>query len=192
MPSSGGIGGTTFGALSSIGSDLSVSVSFNLANELLDAAQQEQLADDELIALVFGFSVIVSAIRSRLRMLIEHRRLSLIKKVEKHVQDLDVDEILGYRTRFPTTPSLEENELRLRVHELLEKEALQKLEERRSVLDFVAELSSIIQRIALAVSTQLLAASVRSQQPSRFVRSLSLVGLACFFVFVESVSNRHF
>ena len=31
----GGVGGTTFGMLSSIGSDLSVSVSFNIASELL-------------------------------------------------------------------------------------------------------------------------------------------------------------
>ena len=32
----GGVGGSTFGTLSSIGSDLSVSVSFNIANELLE------------------------------------------------------------------------------------------------------------------------------------------------------------
>ena len=44
----GGVGGTTFGALSSIGSDLSVSVSFNIARELLSAAGDEQLSEDEL------------------------------------------------------------------------------------------------------------------------------------------------
>ena len=48
----GGVGGTTFGTLSSIGSDLSVSVSFNIAHELLDAAEDEQLAADELRALL--------------------------------------------------------------------------------------------------------------------------------------------
>ena len=65
----GGVGGTTFGTLSSIGSDLSVSVSFNIANELLEAAHDEQLSEDELISLVLGFAIIFSAISGELRRL---------------------------------------------------------------------------------------------------------------------------
>jgi len=71
-----------------------------------------------------------------------------------------------------------------------EREALSKLSERRSVLDFAMLAVEIIQRILVAVSIQLLAASVRSQQPSRMVRMVSLSGLAVFFVFVESLTHR--
>ena len=48
----GGTGGTTFSLLSSIGSDLSVSVSFNIARELLEGANDLQMGEDELIGLV--------------------------------------------------------------------------------------------------------------------------------------------
>jgi len=34
------------------------------------------------------------------------------------------------------------------------------------------------------------AASVRAQQQERVVRTVSLIGLAIFFVFVESLTNR--
>ena len=71
-----------------------------------------------------------------------------------------------------------------------ERSALAKLQDRRSALDFGALIVSICQRIFLAISIQLLAASVRTQQPSRLVRTISLVGLAVFFVFVESLTHR--
>ena len=71
-----------------------------------------------------------------------------------------------------------------------ERAALAKLQDRRSVLDFASLLVSICSRILIAISIQLLAASVRAQQQSRVVRTVSLIGLAVFFVFVESLSNR--
>ena len=71
-----------------------------------------------------------------------------------------------------------------------ERSALAQLQDRRSALDFGALIVSICQRIVLAISIQLLAASVRTQQPSRLVRTISLVGLAVFFVFVESLTHR--
>ena len=49
-------------ALSSIGSDLSFAVSFAIANELLAAAREEQIADSELVAIVLLISVCVAAL----------------------------------------------------------------------------------------------------------------------------------
>ena len=147
----GGVGGTTFGTLSSIGSDLSVSVSFNIANELLLAANDEQLSEDELIGLVLGFTVVFAAVQARLALMLAKRR----ERAEAG-----------------------------------SKEELRELKDPHSMLDFAYLLVSIAQRIGVAISVQLLAQSVRTQQPSRLVRVVSLVGLATFFVFVESLTNR--
>ena len=64
------------------------------------------------------------------------------------------------------------------------------LSDKRSILHFLHLLVSICQRIAVAIAVQLLAASVRGQQPSRLVRTVSLVALAAFFVFVEAMTHR--
>lgn len=181
----GGVGGTTFGTLSSIGSDLSVSVSFTIASELLDAAKDEQIAADELISLVLGFAIIFSALRSRLNKTLAGRRKSVIGKARSvarlrvaELKKLHGDDALG--TLF--TDAF--------VH-AAEHAAVNELDTKRSGLDFVALVVDILQRIFVAISIQLLAASVRSQQESRLVRTVSLVGLAIFFVFVESLTTRH-
>ena len=72
-----------------------------------------------------------------------------------------------------------------------EQAAVNELATKRSGLDFLALVVNILQRILVAISVQLLAASVRAQQQSRLVRTVSLIGLAIFFVFVESLTNRH-
>ena len=69
--------------------------------------------------------------------------------------------------------------------------AVSELATKRSGLGFLALVVNILQRILVAISVQLLAASVRSQQESRLVRTVSLIGLAIFFVFVESLTTRH-
>lgn len=72
-----------------------------------------------------------------------------------------------------------------------ERAAVEELKHKRSSLDFLALLVSINQRILVAISVQLLAASVKAQQPSRLVRTVSMIGLAVFFVFLESLTGRH-
>ena len=80
--------------------------------------------------------------------------------------------------------------------ESLEADAVQaelaRQSESRGLIDFLYLLVSICQRICVAISVQLLAASVRAQQPSRLVRTVSLIGLATFFVFVESLTHQKF
>ena len=98
----GGVGGTTFGALSSIGSDLSVSVSFNIASELLSAANDEQLSEDELIGLVLGFTIVFSALQARLASELSKRKFkvaadakasarSQVRKLRDRLLDSDKD-----------------------------------------------------------------------------------------------------
>ena len=70
-----------------------------------------------------------------------------------------------------------------------EQAAVTELATKRSGLDFLALVVNILQRILVAISVQLLAASVRAQQQSRLVRTVSLIGLAIFFVFVESLTT---
>ena len=180
----GGVGGTTFGTLSSIGSDLSVSVSFNIANELLEAAHDEQLAADELISLVLGFAIICTAVQSRLNKALDDRRKSAIASARKRAQE----EVASIRERLgPDVATLFDQQF---VH-AAEHAAVNELATKRSGLDFLALVVNILQRILVAISVQLLAASVRAQQQSRLVRTVSLIGLAIFFVFVESLTNRH-
>ena len=180
----GGVGGTTFGMLSSIGSDLSVSVSFNIARELLDAANDEQIAPDELISLVLGFAIIFSAVQSRLNKTLDDRRRSAITKARSGAQERvsALKKLHGEVLADIFTEGF--------VH-AAEHAAVNELATKRSGLDFLALVVNILQRILVAISVQLLAASVRSQQQSRIVRTVSLIGLAIFFVFVESLTTRH-
>lgn len=189
----GGVGGTTFGALSSIGSDLSVSVSFNIARELLSAANDEQINEDELIGLVLGFTIVFAALQARLSTELDRRRVRLVADAKQAARD----RVMSLRAQL-TVAGGENGVLLQRVTEEFEESfvneagrvAVEKLADRRSILDFLFLLVSICQRITVAISVQLLAASVKAQQPSRLVRTVSLVGLATFFVFVESLTHR--
>jgi len=49
-------------ALSALGGDLTFSVSWSVASELLDAAREAQLGEAELIAIVLGLSIVLSAL----------------------------------------------------------------------------------------------------------------------------------
>ena len=180
----GGVGGTTFGMLSSIGSDLSVSVSFNIARELLDAAEDEQLAADELISLVMGFAIVLTAVQSRLNKALDDRRKSVIDKARStaRARVAELKKLHGEALAGLFTEGF--------VH-AAEHAAVSELASKRSGLDFLALVVNILQRILVAISVQLLAASVRAQQQSRLVRTVSLIGLAIFFVFVESLTTRH-
>jgi hypothetical protein len=57
------------GALNTLGSDLAFSVSFNIASQLLDAANELFLSEEELVAIVLAVSVILGAIPSSFRAL---------------------------------------------------------------------------------------------------------------------------
>lgn len=185
----GGMGGTTFGMLSSIGSDLSVSVSFNIARELLEGANDMQLGEDELIGLVLGFAIVITALQSWLAKSLRERQSSVLAKARREATEL-IAALRRENSKDPAVLSrLDETHDESFIKDS-ERGALAKLRDRRSALDFAALLVNICSRILIAISIQLLAASVRAQQPSRVVRTVSLIGLAVFFVFVESLTTR--
>ncbi len=168
-----------------------MSVSFNIAHELLDAANDEQISEDELIGLVLGFSIVFTALQARLRSDLQARKRRAVEEARTAVkvkfESLFKDGV--FRESASMTSETKEAVLAS-----LESDAVQaavaRQEDRRGVLDFVYLLVNICQRICVAISVQLLAASVRAQQPSRLVRTVSLIGLATFFVFVESLTHR--
>lgn len=53
---------STADALSAMGNDLAFSVSFAIANELLNAAKEAHLTEEELISMVLGLSVLLAAL----------------------------------------------------------------------------------------------------------------------------------
>ena len=185
----GGMGGTTFGMLSSIGSDLSVSVSFNIARELLEGANDMQLGEDELIGLVLGFAIVITALQSWLAKSLRERQSSVLAKARREATELIAALRRENSKDLAVLSRLDETHDESFIKDS-ERGALAKLRDRRSALDFAALLVNICSRILIAISIQLLAASVRAQQPSRVVRTVSLIGLAVFFVFVESLTTR--
>lgn len=143
-------------ALSNIGADLSVSISFNVANELIAWGREEQLGDDELVALLVAIVVAVTTAKRGVDKLSTRLKLEAIKKRDDAVAlgGNDVDE------------------------------------KQRGLLEFASLMLSIAQRIALSISVQVLAFSVRLNQSSRLVRITTLLGVVSFFVFFESAANR--
>ena len=134
-------------ALAGLGADLSVSISFSVANELVAAARELQLADDELVAILVAVVVVTTS------------ALGALGRASKWLS----------QRRTSTAAATGEDD-----------------DERRGALEFARLMLNITQRIALSISIQVLALSVRANQPSRTVRVLVLLGVVVFFVFVES------
>lgn len=71
----------TAAALGSLGSDLAFSVSFGIGRELLDAAEEAQMSEDELVAAVLVLSIILTALPRTFRLASkELRRNGLLSK----------------------------------------------------------------------------------------------------------------
>lgn len=148
-----GSGAVTSGALSNLGADLSVSISFSVANEFIGAARDSQMGDDELVAVLVTIVVVVTSAKR----LVD--RLSNWIASSKKVDD----------------GALVQHE-----------------EKQRGLIEFISLMLSIAQRIALSISVQVLAYSVKVNQPSRIVRVTTLLGVVVFFVFFESAAARRY
>lgn len=136
--------GVASSALSNLGADLSVSVSFVVANEFLAAANEAQMGDEELVALLITVVVVVTSAKR------------LVDRSSKMLTERSSGE-----------------------------------EQSRGLLEFISLLLSITQRISLSISVQVLAVSVKANQPSRLIRVITLLGVVVFFVFFESAATRH-
>lgn len=147
----------TSSALSNLGADLSVSISFSVANEFIGAARDAQLGDDELVAILVSIVVLVTSVKR------------LVDRLSKRIAE---GEAKKRRDGSPTTEEVEE--------------------EQRGLLEFISLMLSIAQRITLSISVQVLAYSVKVNQPSRLVRVTTLLGVVVFFVFFESATTRKY
>ena len=78
-------------ALGALGSDLAFSVSFGIANELLAAATEAGVSEDELVAVVLAISVVLAAlprsVKIATRELHERELFGLKKPDPEHVPD---------------------------------------------------------------------------------------------------------
>jgi len=145
----------TSGALSNLGADLSVSISFSVANEFIGAARDSQMGDDELVAVLVTTVVVVTSAKRLVDRLSKWIASGAAKKADDGT---------------------------LAPHD----------EEQRGLLEFISLMLSIAQRIALSISVQVLAYSVKVNQPSRIVRVTTLLGVVVFFVFFESAATRRY
>lgn len=80
----------TAAALGHLGSDLAFSVSFGIGNELLAAARDAQMSEDELIASVLVLSIVFAALPSTFRLTLRELRSSgwLAKETAKGASGL--------------------------------------------------------------------------------------------------------
>ena len=163
------LGGTTVSALSSLGSDLSVSVSFTIARELLEGAQEASISEDELVGIVLSVSIIFTAIENLIGSRLRNNLEKAVAKAEKMQRQKNVSESEVVSAA---------------------KEEKKKLLSQKSGLDFLQNLVSIARQVSFAIAIQLLAASARAKEPSRTVRILSLISLVIFFLFVSSNGQR--
>jgi len=147
----------TSSALSNLGADLSVSISFSVANEFIGAAREAQMGDDELVAVLVTVVVVVTSIKR------------LVDKASRWIASSAGKKDDGDAADDDTAASEEQQ---------------------RGLLEFISLMLSIAQRITLSISVQVLAYSVKTNQPSRLVRVTTLLGVVVFFVFFESAATR--
>jgi hypothetical protein len=167
-----------------------VSVSFQVASELLDAAQETDMREDELVGLVLGVAIALSALKKLLGYARAERVESALAAVEERAEkQFDPARFAKAGSKPQPLTDSEKVQVKECIAIAIATEE-RRLKSEKSLLDFALLFASIATRIAFAVTVQLLAASARARQASRGARILSLMGLAVFFVFVESSAER--
>ena len=181
-----GAGGTAAGALSSIGSDLSISISFQVASELIEGGKEGQLRDDELVGIVLSLAIVLTAVRSMLSFV---RKARLESAIASARQFGDTEWNKPSTNRGDVSFDVDD-ELKKQFLADKEKAAVEKFESERTVLDFSLLFVNIATRISLSVTVQLLAAAARSRQSVRAARVLTLISLSVFFVYLEAGGDK--
>jgi hypothetical protein len=151
------------GALNSLGSDLAFSVSFSIATQLLDAANEQSLSEEELVGVVLAVSIILGAMPSG------------FKAVRKEIRSVFAQKKSASQSSPPSTPTPES--------------AKPPPPRVGGLMEFASLLVSMAQRISLSICVQLLSSNVTARQPLRSVRIVSLLGVSIFFLFLESTSH---
>lgn len=150
-----GMAPTVTDALSALGGDLTLSIAWAIAHELLDAAKDAELGEAELIGIVLSTSIVLSAMPTMLWM--ARSEWSAAWSV-------------WHGTAAP-------------------KEAKSSDTPISGLIAFMGVFVRVAQRISMSICVQLIAANVHVQQPLRAVRVFTLMGVAIFFVFLESTAT---
>jgi hypothetical protein len=158
-------------ALSGLGSDLSVSISFNVALELVNSARESQIGDEELVATLVLFIVVLTTARAAVG-----KRLADARAVTQLSVEASAEAEKEKDPSFEVDPFV--------------KASMNSYDESRGLLAFLELLLSLAQRISIAVAIQVLAFAVRTTAPSRTVRITTLLGVVLFFLFLEQQLGR--
>ena len=143
---------TASDALSQSSHSLTLSISFAVANELLDAGRDAELGEAELIGIVLAASIVLGTLPSVLSLM---RTEVAAAWAVAHGRKPCADDTNSGTGSFA----------------------------------FLALFVKLSQRITMSICVQLIAANVRVHQPLRSVRVLTLIGVAVFFVFLESTAT---
>lgn len=146
---------TASDALSSLGGDLTLSIAFAVARELLDAAKESQLGEAELIGIVLTVSIVLSALPNALWL--ARTEVAAAWSVSR-----------GKSPQLRLDP---------------------RVTDQSGLLAFLSLFVKVSQRITMSICVQLIAANVHVTQPLRTVRIFTLMGVAVFFVFLESTAT---
>jgi len=146
---------TATDALSALSGDLTLSISFAVANEVLEAAKEAELGEAELIGIVLAVSIILSALPNLL-WLARTEVSAAWAVMQRRTPALRA-------AGAPPPPS--------------------------GLVAFLAYILRVAQRLSMSICVQLIASNVRTQQPLRAARVITLAGVAVFFVFLESTAT---
>ena len=167
----GGFQQTPTGAdsLSALGGDLTLSIAWAVANELLSAAKSAEIGEAELIGMVLATSIVLSSLPQLLSLL----RAELVlgwKVLRGSNGPKGFDLVDGQPREAPAPTSVASVPV-------------------SNILSFLTLFVRVAQRISMSVCVQLIADNVKVHQPLRAVRVITLMGVAVFFVFVESTGS---
>ena len=146
---------TASDALSALGGDLTLSIAWAIAHELLDAAKDAELGEAELIGIVLSTSIVLSALPNVLWL-------------------ARTEVVAAYAVWQGKKPPIRPDS---------------NVGDNSGLLAFLALFVRVAQRISMSICVQLIAANVHVQQPVRAVRVFTLLGVAVFFVFLESTAT---
>tara|TARA_X000001036_G_scaffold309885_1_gene288610 strand:- start:178 stop:699 length:522 start_codon:yes stop_codon:yes gene_type:complete len=159
-------------ALAGLGSDLAFTISFAIARELLDGANEAGISQDELVAVVLALGVIFAALPRTATSLWRElpslpwpgrRGATGVAGVggagggDKGAKGDGAD---GAHAPDPS-----------------------------GVGEFLKLIVDMGKRISVSVCVQLLASNVRSKQPLRSVRIVLLFGVVMYFLFLDAMGN---
>lgn len=149
-----------------------MSVSFSIARELLEAAEDAQVQSAELIGIVLSVTVLLGALPGAVAMARTQLMTAWFNMSYSsfHFQRRATGAVGGGRQTVHSKPSQDDDG-------------------GRGVTAFALLFVRIAQRISAAICVQLVAANVSATQPLRSVRVITLLAVAVFFVFVESTAT---